>query len=300
MDILNDIKRTFKEGGILIQLIYINTAIFVLVNVIDVLLMLFLPGNGMYFGVVNWFAVPSGLHSLLLKPWTPLTYMFLHKGFMHILFNMLWLYWFGKLFIYFIGEKRLLSVYIYGGLAGAALFIAVFNLLPFFTPIANYAIALGASASIMAIVVAVCFYKPDYEINLMFIGNVKLKYIGLITVGLDLLSAFGNNAGGHIAHLGGALLGYYFIKAYRNGKDWSIGFNRFYTKVESLFKSQSKMHVSYRNENVPKDDGEYNRAKNQNKKQEQKELDQILEKISKHGYTSLNKEEKDFLFKQKK
>ena len=92
MDIWNDIKRTFKEGGILIQLIYINTAVFVLVNVIDVLLMLFLPGNGMYFGVVNWLAVPSGLHSLLFKPWTLLTYMFLHKGFMHILFNMLWLY----------------------------------------------------------------------------------------------------------------------------------------------------------------------------------------------------------------
>ena len=293
--IWEDIKRTFKDGGVLIQLIYVNVAIFFLVNILDVILMLVLPGNGIYFSLVNWFAVPSGLHALVFKPWTPFTYMLLHKDFMHILFNMLWLYWFGKLFIHFIGEKKLLSVYVYGGLSGAALFIVMYNLIPYFAPVANFSIALGASASIMAIVVAVSFFKPDYQINLMFIGPVKLMYVGLITIALDIMFMFGSNAGGHLAHLGGALFGYFYIKSYRDGKDWSVGFNKFADKVIAFFKPKDKMKVSYKKD-IPKNDWDYNASKKKN----QKETDRILDKISKHGYGSLSKKEKDFLFKQGK
>lgn len=295
MDILNDIKRTFKTGGILTQLIIINVAVFFAVNVIDILLMLFVQQLSETFSIVDWFSVPSSLENLIFKPWTPLSYMFLHKDLMHLAINMLWLYWFGKLFIHFIGKKQILTVYIYGGLAGAAIFIVIFNVLPYFTPFVGSPM-LGASAAVMAVVLAVAFYQPDYEINLMLVGQVKLKYIALITIALDVLFVFGNNAGGHLAHLGGALLGYYFIKDYRNGNDWSIGFDKFTKKIIAYFSSDKKMKVVYKKGNAPRNDMNFNKMKHD----DEKRLNEILDKISKYGYKGLSKEEKEFLFKQGK
>jgi hypothetical protein len=208
---------------------------------------------------------------------------------------MLWLYWFGKLFIYFIGEKKLLSVYIYGGLTGAAIFILMFNIVPIFAPFVGSPM-LGASAAIMAIVMAVSFYQPDYEINLMFIGPVKLKYVALVTIALDLLYVFSSNSGGHLAHLGGALFGYLYSREYKKGHDLSIGFNRFFGKIINIFSPDKKLKVVYRSGNVPRDDMDYNKLRKDNEVL----LNKILDKISKHGYGSLTKDEKEFLFKQSK
>ncbi len=296
MDIWNDIKKTYQSGGILIQLIIINVAVFFTVNFIDILVLVITSSaSGFPFSIVNWLAVPSDLLSLLLKPWTLVTYMFLHKDFMHILFNMLWLYWFGKLFVYFIGNKQMLAVYVYGGLAGALAFIIIINVFPLFGAFQGLPM-LGASAAVMAVVMAVAFYQPDYKINLMFIGPVKLQYVAIITIALDLMYVFSSNAGGHIAHLGGAILGYFYIKNYRKGVDWSKGFNIAMQKIISFVKPATKMKVVYKKGSAPASDLEWNK----HKRDDEAKLDRILDKISKHGYGSLTVEEKEFLFKQGK
>ncbi|NJO89021.1 MAG: rhomboid family intramembrane serine protease, partial [Chloroflexia bacterium] len=248
------------------------------------------------------------LESLLYKPWTLITYMFLHYDFMHILFNMLWLFWFGQLFIQFIIPKRMLSVYLLGGLSGAILYITAFNLIPAFQPSVPVSIALGASASVYAIVIAVCAYIPDYSIGLLLIGRVKLKYIAIVVVVIDLLSISGGNAGGHIAHLGGALFGYLFAVRLKKGKDITKGFSATMDWLFSMFKSRPKMRVAsskYRTSQRPSSGASDTRAKsdmqyNKNRKATQAEIDRILDKISKNGYDSLTKEEKDTLFDMSK
>lgn len=296
MDIWNDIKKTYQTGGTLIQLIIINIAVFFAVNFIDILVALFRSGEVNTFSIVYWLAVPSHFGTLIFKPWTLLTYMFLHQDFMHILFNMLWLYWFGKLFVYFIGVKQMLAVYVYGGLAGALAFIVIINVFPLFGIFQGVPM-LGASAAVMALVMAVAFYKPDYQINLMFIGPVKLKYVAWITIALDLMYVFGSNAGGHIAHLGGALLGYLYIQNYKKGIDWSLSFNGFIQKMLAFFQPDKKrMKVVYKKGSAPANDLDWNKLK----RDDEAKLDRILDKISKHGYGSLTSEEKEFLFKQGK
>jgi membrane associated rhomboid family serine protease len=252
--------------------------------------------------------VPADLESLLYKPWTLVTYMFLHYDFLHILFNMLWLFWFGQLFIQFIIPKRMLSVYLLGGLSGALLYIVAFNLIPAFQPPVPGSIALGASASVYAIVVAVCAYIPDYSIGLLLIGRVKLKYIAIVVVVIDVLSISGSNAGGHIAHLGGALFGFLFAIRLKKGKDITKGFAATMDWLFSMFKSRPKMRVTsskYRKSQRPSSGASDTRAQsdmqyNKKKKATQAEIDRILDKISKNGYDSLTKEEKDTLFDMSK
>jgi membrane associated rhomboid family serine protease len=231
---------------------------------------------------------------LATRPWTLFTYMFLHKEFFHVLFNMLWLYWFGKIFLMYIDQKKLLGVYLLGGLSGAALYMMAYNFFPAFAQYVPYSIMLGASASVMAVVFAISFYVPDYSINLLFVGPVKLKYIAVFTIVLDFLMIASSNAGGHISHLGGALFGYIFMMQYKKQKDitkWAWGL--FYPDKSSGGKKQYKnphMHVSYKK---PKTDMEYNKQK----ADERELLDGILDKIAKSGYESLSAKEKEILFK---
>jgi membrane associated rhomboid family serine protease len=288
-DIGRQIKNTFQRGSTLVKLIYINLAVFILVKLVQVLAFLF-GFSGISALLIQWLAVPSDLATLITRPWTIFTYMFLHEGFFHILFNMLWLYVFGRIFLMYLSQKRLLSVYLVGGLAGAALYILAFNVFPAFNEVVSVSIALGASASVMAIVVAIAFYTPNYSINLLFIGPVKLKYIALFAIGLDILSIAGSNSGGHIAHLGGALFGYFYISQYLKGKNITRGFDNLMDSVFSMFKPKPKFKVTYKN---PKSDIEYNKEKIE----KQEKVNKILEKISKHGYDSLTKEEKEILFK---
>ncbi|MFW5755562.1 MAG: rhomboid family intramembrane serine protease [Tangfeifania sp.] len=288
MDIANDIKRTFKEGSVLTRLIYINLGVFLVVKLVAVIFYL----AGQPFSPLEWLAVPSRFDELVLKPWTPVTYMFLHESFLHILFNILGLYWFGKLFLYHFEGQKLLSVYLLGGLAGALLYVVVFNVSPTFESVRG--LMLGASASVFAILVAVAAYDPNREIHLFFIGRFPLKYIAIFYVVLSVISISTDNPGGNLAHVGGAAWGWFYIFQLRRGRDWGAGLVNLIDKIPDLFQSENHMKVTYRQ--PPRDDYEYNRR--QNVKQD--EINRILDKIAKSGYESLTKKEKEILFKQGK
>lgn len=292
MDIFADIKQTFKEGTSLTRLIYINLGVFVVIMLAGVVFYL----SAMHNPIAGWLSVPSDLNSLMRQPWSVVTYMFTHTGFLHILFNLLGLYWFGKLFLYRLDSGKLLSVYVTGGISGALFYIAAYNIFPVFQQIDG--LLLGASASVYAILVAVAVYDPDMELHLSFIGTFKLKYVAVFYVLLSVISISVSNPGGNIAHLGGAVWGWFFIWQLGKGRDMGIGVEKLLTGsgrlLENLFKPKSKLKVAHKQ--TPRDDYEYNRMKNA----EQEEINRILEKIAKSGYDSLTKSEKELLFKQGK
>jgi membrane associated rhomboid family serine protease len=288
VDIVGEIKRTFKEGSVLSQLIYINLGVFLLVKILGVFFYL----AGQPYLLVEWLSVPSDTNELISKPWTLLTYMFMHAGFIHLLFNVLGLYWFGKLFLQYLDGDKLLSVYLLGGLAGAFLYLLAYNLIPALE--SSNAVLLGASASIYAILVAVAFYDPDREIMLPLVGSYKLKYIVAFYVLLSVIGISSTNAGGNIAHLGGAAWGWFYIFQLRKGKDTGAGFVAFIKSLGKYFKRKSHLTVSHKQ--PPRDDYEYNRNKNE----QQDDINSILDKIAKSGYDSLSSKEKELLFKQGK
>ncbi len=299
--IADEIKASFKQGTAVVKLIYINLAVFVGVKLIFVFYFLFssslnnLEDKSAFFQntVLTYLMVPANLELLLYRPWSLITYMFLHFEFLHILFNLLWLFWFGRIFLHYLNEKQLLTTYLIGGLAGAFLFILSYNFFPGLKQHAQYAQTLGASAAVTAIVIAISFYAPNYTVYIPFIGPVKIKYIAIIYIILDILQIASANAGGHIAHLGGAIYGYLFAMEMKKGKDIGRVFGRMADGVAVLFKRKPKMKVSYRNQAKYSDDLEYNRAKAET----QKEIDRILDKIAQSGYDSLTKGEKETLFK---
>ncbi len=299
MDIGQEIKSSFKQGSNLTKLIYFNIAIFIVVNLVVVFFFFFNAKDEATLLVRNWLMVPASIDKLITRPWTILTYMFLHLDFLHILFNLLWFYWFGRIFLHYFNQKQLVGVYLWGGLAGALLYILAFNLFPVFSEHLPASHALGASAAVMAVAVAISFYVPDYTLNLIFLGPVRIKYIVLFFIITDILTIPLSNAGGHIAHLGGAFFGYLFASRYKQGKDLTRGINRLIDGVVTWFRPRTRMKVSYGNKRsarstyVPKDDLEYNKRK----KEEQKEIDRILDKIASSGYESLNKKEKEILFR---
>jgi membrane associated rhomboid family serine protease len=287
--IIDEIKASFRSGSTLIKLIYINLAVFIVVKLLQVIS--FLSGTpNLYAIAINWLAVPASVKNLIIKPWTIISYQFLHEGFLHILFNLLILFWFGRIFLQYLDQKKLVSVYLLGGIAGAALFILAYNVFPVFYQVLPVANARGASAAVMAVVISISVLAPNYTLYLMFIGPVKLKYIALFYIVLDIISIGGGNAGGHIAHLGGALYGFLYIRQYKRGRDMSKGFNNMMDNLFSLFKPRKKLKVSHRK---PVNDYEYNKYK----KEQQDQVDRILDKISKQGYNSLTKSEKEILFK---
>lgn len=289
MNIIDEIKKLFKSGNIIIKVIFINVAVFIAINLLNVIFFLFnLQGNT--FSLIPYLAVPADLSQLLFKPWTIITYMFLHESFFHILFNMLWFYWFAQIFLQYFDERKLVGLYILSGISGALLYILAFNLLPVFSSVLPVAFALGASASVLGIVIAISLYKPDYTIHLMFIGPVRLKYIALFTILIDILSIASSNSGGYIAHLGGAMFGYLFVRSYNKGNDLTKSINKVIDWFVTAFKPRERMRVEYKR---PKTDFQYNKEKANN----QKEVNRILDKISKSGYDSLTKKEKEILFK---
>lgn len=290
MNLIEEIKAFFKKGSSLTKLIYINLGVFILIKILQVFLFL-LNIQHANFEIISWLAVPAYLPDLATRFWTPITYMFLHEGFIHILFNMLWLFWFGTIFLEYFDQKKLITVYLLGGLSGAFLYIFSFNVFPVFSDVLSRSIALGASASVMAIVIAVAAYVPNYVVRLVLIGPVKIKYIAIAALVFTSILDFSANTGGKIAHLGGALLGFLYVTQYKKGKDIGKWFDRLMDNVFSLFKPRTKMKVTYKK--PPKDDKEYNHYK----VQQQEEINNILDKISKGGYDSLSKKEKEILFK---
>lgn len=295
MSIYDEIKQSYKQGSTLHKLIYINVAVFLGIHIVVIFLVLAnkIGRDESISDILGYLAVPSDLPSLARRPWTIVTYMFTHGYLYHILFNMLVLYWFGRIFIEEFGLKKLLGIYILGGLGGAVLYILAYNIFPFFEEVKEISIATGASASIMAISIAVASAVPNRRMNLVLIGPVKIIYIVFFIFVTSTILDFTDNTGGKIAHIGGALVGYFFALKYRKGKDITSGFDRLMDGFATMFRKKEKMKVSYRR---PTSDFEYNKQK----ADEQKELDAILDKISKGGYDSLTKSEKETLFKHGK
>ena len=289
MSIIDEIKDSFKHGTTLTKLIYINLGVFLLLHAGIVILYL-ANAQESIDTLLTWMAVPASLESLLIRPWTVFSYMFLHKDFFHILFNITWLYWFGKIFLQYLDEKKLLSLYILGGFAGAVVFIASYNIFPVLKEQAPVAIAMGASAAVMAIVIAIAAFVPDHSMYIIFIGPVKIIWIALISFFLSSVVDFSVNTGGKIAHMGGALFGYLFIVRYKQGKDITIWFSEIIDFIFSLFKTKKKMKVSHKRTMT---EMEYKAVQIE----KQKEIDRILDKISKSGYESLTSREKEMLFK---
>lgn len=291
---LNNLKSTFKRSDILFQLIYINVGVFVLAIGGILICKLF---NVEAEEFLVYLELPSSFTYFIRRPWTIVTYMFLHYELLHILFNMLWLYWFGRIFLQLFNGRQLGGLYVLGGIGGGLLYMLAFNIFPYFDKFPDPSYMLGASASVLAIVVAPAVAAPNYHLRLFIFGNVKLKYIVIVTVLLDIyyLSTTGENAGGHIAHLGGALTGLWFALSLSKGRDISGWVNKVIDKVINFFKPGPKMKVTYKNrsnQTQRETDAEYNVRK----KKEEDEIDRILDKLKKSGYESLSSDEKKSLF----
>ncbi len=289
--IFEEIKQFFLRGSVLSRLIGINVAIFVLINLLRVLFFLWNAG-GLSESMTHWLGISSNIHVVLQRPWTLLTYMFLHIEFFHILFNMIVLYVGGRLFSDFIGQDRLTATYLLGGLAGALFYIAAFNIFPVFEDVVAFAVAIGASASVLAIFIAIAVYMPNYQLPLLLLGRIRLKYIAIFFVVLDVISIDKGNPGGHLAHLGGALWGFTYASMLKSGKDPALVIGFYLSKFGRLFQKNPRLRVEYTSKQ-PVTDDEYNR----NRADHQKRIDKILDKISKSGYDSLTKEEKEILFR---
>ncbi|GAE83788.1 rhomboid family protein [Bacteroides reticulotermitis] len=291
--IIADLKDTFKKGNIYIQLIFINVAIFIFCTLIGVALQLF---NQSAVEIFDLFALPASFTRFALQPWSILTYMFMHAGFLHILFNMLWLYWFGALFLHFFSAKHLRGLYLLGGFCGGLFYMIAYNIFPYFSVVVEQASLVGASASVLAIVAATAYREPNYRIQLFLFGAIRLKYLALIVIGTDLLFITSNNAGGHIAHLGGALAGLWFAASLSKGSDLTLWINKLLDGIAALFRKKTwkrkpKMKIHY-GQNIREKDYDYNA----HKKAQSDEIDRILEKLKKSGYESLTTEEKKSLF----
>ncbi|MFH0895684.1 MAG: rhomboid family intramembrane serine protease [Bacteroidota bacterium] len=289
--ISEEIKKIYKQGGYEIRFIFFNVAVFLFIKLVELYLYLYNKSGDLDL-LVRELKLPADLNRLAETFWTPLSYQFLHVDFLHILFNMLVLYWFGKIFTSFIGNKRFPWVYILSGLSGGLFYVLAYNLFPIFEKNIAIATVLGASASVMGIMFAAAAYAPDLNIRMFLFGTVKLKYIALIMAVVDLITITDSNPGGHIAHLGGAVFGFMYGLSI---KPKGIFFS-FWIQVQKFFtikKRKPRMKVSYKK---TVSDDEYNKQR----AQKQKRTDTILDKISQQGYESLTKEEKEFLFKQGK
>ena len=226
------------------------------------------------------------MQRFITQPWSIITYMFLHMEILHILFNMLWLYWFGMLFLNHFSSKHLRGLYLFGGICGGVLYILAYNIFPYFSAVRDLATLMGASASVMAIVIATTYRDPNYQIRLLLFGSVRLKYLALIFIISDMLFLTSNNAGGHFAHLGGALGGFLFAYCLKHGTDLTKWINIILDAITSLFHwkpraRKPKMKVEYGSDRQK--DYQYN----QQKKVSNEEIDRILDKIKKSGYSSL-------------
>ncbi|MEZ7838573.1 MAG: rhomboid family intramembrane serine protease [Flavobacteriales bacterium] len=285
---LQDLKYRFTSANALFKLIYLNLVVFVLVNFLATLSYLF---QSELFSIVSYLALPVSLKALLFKPWTILSYMFMHVEFFHILSNLIYLYFAGQIFLQYFNAKKLYSIYILGGLAGGISYLLAFNLFPVFNSYSSSHL-MGASASVLAVLFAVATYVPNYKINLPFIGSIPIKYLAIVSVFIDIISIPESNPGGHIAHLGGALFGVYFISRLKKGKDLSIPFYNLVDSIASLFKKKHLKTVHKRT----KTDDEF-RAEKAGRSEL---INTILDKIAKSGYDSLSAKEKEYLFKNSK
>lgn len=276
----------YKSADIVIKLIAINVALFLIVSLVSFFAQIS-PQT-----LTQWFVLPEELGEFIVQPWSLVTYAFLHFGFWHLLWNMVVLYWFGRFVTNLFDERRFLVIYLLGAICGGLLYMLAYNIFPVFESSRGYLI--GASAAVRAIMIFIAVYTPQTMVRLIFF-NVRLWQIGVAVVLFDLIQIpSSGNAGGLIAHLGGALLGYLYAVQLAKGNDIGSGFSRLISWVEDLFKPRTKKPFKkvHRNTGIQKKANQ-----KEDKTAHQKKVDQILDKIGKSGYESLSKAEKDYLFK---
>ena len=289
-NLFKDLKhKVFHSGDPSYLYIGVCVLIFILVELINV--PFFLSGNGGLISgdfIRGYFGFPADIAALPLRFYTILTYQFFHDGFLHLLFNMLWLYWMGRIFLDFLKPRQFHFVFLGGGFAGALLFAIAFNVFPVFRTVSG-ATVIGSSAAVMAVVIATATLMPNYSIRLLLFGDVKLKYLAAAYIVLDLLGTTSQNAGGSFSHLGGAILGFAYIKMLQRGTDWS-----------NIFKKKPKLRVVRNDGKRSVKTPSHAQSDRRGTKVEQREIDEILDKISKSGYDKLTREEKETLFKASK
>ena len=296
-----NLRNAFRhDNNSLYKLLAINILVFMVVLVARV--MLTITGFGdIYAAGISHLMMPASLSKLATQPWAIFSYMFLHEGIFHILFNMLFLFWFGQLVHQFLGSRKLANLYILGGVAGALFYVLIYNLAPYFRGSVDSSLMLGASAGVFAVVVGAATLSPNTTFFLILLGPVKIKYIAIFYVVLSFANSAGANAGGELAHLGGALLGYLYIIELRRGVDWGVPVQKVGIFFENLLSKRQKVNVSYRK---PKSSGGYKpfskaadtKPAVKSSDASQEEIDVILDKIAEKGYEALSKEEKRKLF----
>lgn len=303
----DNLKNAFRyRDNSLYKLIAINLIVFFSVLIVRVFMTI--GGFGEWYQAgLKYLMMPASLTKLATQPWAVFSYMFLHEGVFHILFNMLFLYWFGLLIHQYLGSRKLANLYILGGVFGAIFYVLIYNLAPYFSSSVDSSMMLGASAGVFAVVVGAATLTPNTTFFLLLLGPVKIVYIAAFYVILSFANSIGANAGGEIAHLGGALLGYLYIVQLRRGIDWGVPVQKVGMVFENLFSGRkSKVKVSYRREKASTSSaGAFDRFKTQKTEAEvsfkkeqitQEEIDRILDKIADKGYDALSKEEKRKLF----
>lgn len=290
-----NLYKKYRGSDVVGKFIFVNVALYVLLLFIGVFSVLFNAGS-LSADVLSFVELPASLGELALRPWTVFTYMFIHAGLWHILWNMFALYFFGKIFLNFYSVRHFVGIYILGGLFGALFFVLAYNLFPYFGPYLPFSRLVGASAAVLAIVVAAAVRSPQYRINLMFVGSVKLSTFALVVVAMSFLMLSGENAGGNFAHLGGAFAGWLVADLLNKGKDLTQVVNGPIDWVSSLIvrlrtprKKKTKFTYTRGGRSA---DYEYNARK----KADEAEVDRILEKVKKGGYASLSEDEKKRLF----
>ncbi len=271
----------------------------VLEKIIGINLIIYLVGLALKSNI-DWLELPSGFGDFIMQPWTIITYAFLHYDFWHLFFNMLWLYFIGRMFLNLFSPKMALNIYFLGAITGGLLYMICYTVFPHVFQ-ANSRL-LGASAAVRALLIFLCAYMPNQELR-FFMFNLKLWYVGVAIVILDIVGVFSGinnpvgNSGGNLAHLGGAILGYFYAKQLTNGKDIGKGFETLMDTLFNIFKSGKKAPLKTVHKRKPKSKVAGYAKKDFNEFNNQKKIDVILDKIGKSGYDSLTAEEKEFLFK---
>jgi membrane associated rhomboid family serine protease len=297
--VFDEFKNAFsRHNNAHVQLIIINVVVFLTLVVIKVLSEV--SKSSEVFDLIHaQLSIPAPFLSFIQKPWTVITYAFVHdlSGIWHILFNMLALYWFGKLLVEYLGSDKVIAIYVLGALAGAILYLLVYNTIPFYQERIPALGMVGASAAVYAVLIAAATLLPDYTFFLLLFGPVRIKYIALVYIVISLLGSIGLNAGGNIAHLGGAFIGYIYIKQMQAGVNWGSWITATLVWFKGLFTPSSKVKVTYR-KTEPR--AAQSASASKASKASQDEIDAILDKISDRGYESLSKEEKEKLFNASK
>lgn len=303
--IWDDIRHAFRIGNMVTRLVIVNFGIFILVNLVYLVLLIAMgPDNAsihLWEGL-QWFCMPASGRDLLFHPWSPLTHMFLHENFWHVVNNIIGLYLFGVIVGDLIGDRRVLPVYLLGGLMGGVIFMASAQFMPY---VGSY--ALGASGAVMALAGAALILAPDYRVRLFLLGEVKVKYIVLVLLLFDLIGVANKfNSGGHIAHLGGFAMGCLFVYRLRDGHDWAEPVNRVLDTIMGWFAGGRGARRSQKRKPQRAYSGSFTATRGGRAPQDdasssfQEKLDAILDKIKEHGYENLSAEEKEFLYNASK